>query len=371
MSYQRILLLMDNRNDSNWGSQATTSELVRLLQRHHPGAEVRGLPRSVTRPKNALLRRFAECAAPPAVQWGTAGTGLGAEAVRLLTGPWRAAVEWADLIVVNGEGTLHPQKQASRWLAALAEIGRSEKPIWIVNCSVQFVGDSNELLYKSVLERVQRLVVREPVSYRELAGCGLKADLGADCAFCAEPISTETLENLVPNQPFAAMTGSAAVKRWPIPAQVGIVEHLADLGLKAVYLSSTEEDEHNHRLLSQEIEIPLVTHRELGFREVIELISRSQLLVGGRFHPIVFAAICGTPFVAVESTTPKMAGLVEMLESRDMLFELDDLAGQRAAARRALVERTKIRSTLRRLASVYASRAEINAMEGAPEPRSS
>ncbi len=370
MSYHRILLLMDNRADSNWGSQATTTELVRLLKRHHPKAEIRGLPRSVTRPKNALLRRFVETAAPAAIPWAGAETGLGAEAVRLLTEPWRADVEWADLIVVNGEGTLHPQKQANRWLAALAEIGRSGKPIWIVNCSVQFVGDSNEPLYKSVLERAQRLVVREPVSYRELTGCGLKAVLAADCAFCAVPMSTENLENLIPNQPFVAITGSAAVKRWPVPAQIAILEFLADLGLKAVYLSSTEEDEHNHRLLSKQIEIPLLTHHQLGYGEVIELISRSHLLVGGRFHPIVFAALSGTPFVAVESTTAKMAGLVEMLESRDMLFKLDDLAGQRAAVRKALAGSTKIRSTLRRLASVYASRAEINATEGAPEPRS-
>ncbi len=60
----KIALLMDNRGDENWGSQATTTALVRLLQAAHPGAEVVGVPRSAARPRSGLTRLLVERLAP-------------------------------------------------------------------------------------------------------------------------------------------------------------------------------------------------------------------------------------------------------------------------------------------------------------------
>jgi len=41
MAPSRILFLFDNRRDANWGSQATSSELFRLIEERYPKAEIK------------------------------------------------------------------------------------------------------------------------------------------------------------------------------------------------------------------------------------------------------------------------------------------------------------------------------------------
>ena len=53
--------------------------------------------------------------------------------------------------------------------------------------------------------------------------------------------------------------------------------------------------------------------------------SLAQILVGGRFHPTILAALVGTPFVAVPSNTHKMAGLMEMLGAQGLLCDFASL----------------------------------------------
>jgi polysaccharide pyruvyl transferase WcaK-like protein len=46
-------------------------------------------------------------------------------------------------------------------------------------------------------------------------------------------------------------------------------------------------------------------------REFIDRVSRLSLLVTGRFHAVCVALAAGTPFLAVESNTHKIASLIE------------------------------------------------------------
>jgi hypothetical protein len=138
MATERILLLMDNRADSNWGSQATTSALVMLLNARFPGAEVRGVPRSACRPENGIKRSLATALVQKGSRW----------ALDALTRSWKQDFEWADLVVVNGEGTLHPQPQALRWVCSVTQLAHQmDKPYWVVNCSLKCKGDPSERLF--------------------------------------------------------------------------------------------------------------------------------------------------------------------------------------------------------------------------------
>lgn len=369
MTAKRILLLMDNRADSNWGSQATTTELVRLLSAHHPGVEIRGLPRSVTRPNSALKRRLADATATSFAEWDLFETGPAVTIYEWLTGGWQADVEWCDLIVVNGEGTLHPQKQTLRWMPALKWLQRkSGKPIWVVNCSVQFVGASHESLYRSVLGAADRLVLRDPISLDECGVSGISATLAADCAFSTEPSCTDqarqAIESATGGKPFAVFTGSASVKKWPLETQMSLISSVVNAGLRPIYSSSTAEDDVNHRRLKDAgVSLPIVTHNDLKYCEYCHFISQANILIGGRFHPLIFAAKVGTPFVAVESTTHKMKGLVRMLNCEEQLCDFDDAVGQLGALDRAMTERKERGASLATIASVLSKRTHLNATE--------
>jgi polysaccharide pyruvyl transferase WcaK-like protein len=50
--------------------------------------------------------------------------------------------------------------------------------------------------------------------------------------------------------------------------------------------------------------------------EWLRTIASAELLVSGRFHHSIAAAFLDTPFIIMESNTPKIAGLMQRLESQ-------------------------------------------------------
>jgi polysaccharide pyruvyl transferase WcaK-like protein len=323
MGVSRILLLMDNRGDANWGSQATTNALVGLLTERFPGAEIRGVPRSAARPSSSYVRRFATSLALRIVD------GRGSDwALRTLTSTWSEQFEWADLVVVNGEGTLHPQPQAQRWICSIIGLARKfKKPYWIVNCSLMCRGDKTEWIYRALLSEAAHVSVREPVSWREVQAMGIDVVQAADCAFLTEPSpeleARQILQQAGITGAFAVMTGSASVKRWDLDHQRSVVAALKQRGLEVLYTHSDRHDVVNYAALG--LSIPVVSHNEASYRQLTAIQGLAEIVVGGRFHPSILAAMVGTPFVALPSNTHKMSGVMEMLDAEPLLCDFGSL----------------------------------------------
>lgn len=337
----KIALLMDNRGDENWGSQATTTALVRLLQAAHPGADVVGVPRSAARPGSGLARRAVERLAPRVALRDAWSGATGRWCAEQLVGSWRRAIEGADLIVVNGEGTLHSQKQTLRWLPALAYVADSVAvPLWIVNTTIEVEIQGHRPLFSHILRKADRLVVREPSSFDAACSLGATPIAGADCALLADGAEDaevdSTLQGIGVGKEFAVMTGSAVVERWSAEAQANIARELLGAGLDLVYVASTGEDRRNHARAFTGLPVPMLTNDDVGYRAVVGLIRRAKLFVGGRFHLIIFAAKAGTPLMAVPSNTHKTVGLLRLLGAEERLFEMSDEPGQLECVRSTL-----------------------------------
>ncbi len=327
-SKKQVVLLLDNRLDENWGSQATTTELVRGLQATYPGATINGIRRTEIRdPKWAFSLGYRWAPRGPISNWRDP---LGKVGARLLMRKWQSALENADLVVVNGEGTLHPQPQAFAWLSIIDKILASRKcPVWVVNCSIELGDGSMSGLLDRVLTRVDRLVLREPVSFRLAIERGWNAELGTDCAFLAAADSGERVSSWLSNQgiqgEFAVVTGSANAGAWAIESVREWIQALMQRNLKIVFAASTPTD---HRLYERlELDCPLFSSKEIDHLAMISLIGRASLHVGGRFHPTIFAACAGTPFVCIDGETHKMFALMELLGTPGQLFSPEDANG--------------------------------------------
>ncbi|MEX2243706.1 MAG: polysaccharide pyruvyl transferase family protein [Fimbriimonadaceae bacterium] len=353
MATERILLLMDNRADSNWGSQATTSALVRLLSEAFPGAEVRGVPRSACRPENGIKRSLATALVQKGSRW----------ALDALTRSWRQDFEWADLVVVNGEGTLHPQPQALRWVCSVTAMARlHKKPFWIVNCSLRCLGDKTEPLFAAFFREAEHVAAREPVSFREMKAIGADPVQAADCAWLTQPSSRDEALQIVGaagvKGDFAVMTGSASVHKWPVAHQASVIEALRARGLEVLYTHSDRRDVENLAALGAGL--PVVTHKEASFQQLTAIQSLAKIVVGGRFHPTILAALVGTPFVAVPSNTHKMAGLMEMLRASELLCDFSSLDKVVPTIKTVLDERDKWSAHLTARANEIARLAQKN-----------
>jgi polysaccharide pyruvyl transferase WcaK-like protein len=355
MATARILLLMDNRADTNWGSQATTTALVSLLASRFPGAEIRGVPRSACRPENGIKRSLATALVQKGSRW----------ALDALTRPWRQDFEWADLVVVNGEGTLHPQPQALRWVCSVTQLARQlKKPYWVVNCSLKCRGDKTEPLFAAFLKGADHVAAREPVSYREMVAIGADAVQAADCAWLTQPAPVEEARTILTREgvetKFAVMTGSASIHKWPIEHQRAVADALWKRELRVVYTYSDMKDADSAYKLGFDGRAPMVTHKEASFQQLTAIQSLAEIVVGGRFHPTILAALVGTPFVAVPSNTHKMSGLMEMLDAHELLCDFSSLDKVIPTVNKVLDEREKWSTHLSTRAREIAPLAQKN-----------
>ncbi len=224
------------------------------------------------------------------------------------------ALREADLVVVNGEGTLHHLNRAPLNLLFLMHAARNlfRKPVHLINHSFFPFGndaphETADTLYAAVARSLTRVVPREPASRGILARLGIASEQGFDCLpryiarhrFPAAsnpdgPILLSGGVNMGPNntariaealRPLLANRRHcflAGAKTNPAPEDAGIFSqlraHLPDLEL--IEASSMEA--------------------WLG------AIASASCLVSGRYHHSLAAAALETPFVAFPSNTPKI-----------------------------------------------------------------
>lgn len=236
------------------------------------------------------------------------------------------AISDADRIVINGEGTLHGTGEQAIGLLYLAWLAmtRFERPVSIVNHSVYPLDGpcadeaAAVAIYRAVYERLERAVVREPVSAAVLQAMGVDCDLGFDClplyvrhhgppgtAVGARDKRIVIAGSVVLTKPRIDML-ARLIEKWHADGyRIGVLlgaggYPAADDARFAEALFAAVGDSAEALLARSE-------------REWLSHIGNAALLVSGRFHHSIAAACMQTPFVALGSNTPKMTGLLQVL----------------------------------------------------------
>lgn len=307
----RTLLINDTSYWYHWGCSCTSLAIREQLRAQ--GRAVRGLPidrLSGLQPLPASREQLDDAAV--FARFRQANEGL------------CALIADADEIVINGEGSLHGATHTSISLLYLAWIARRhlDRPVRIINhsCyptgSAQLAGGAVEDFYRQVYQSLDAVVVREPVSAALLDQLGIPVTLGFDClplyadAHGAAIMRTASERLLIAGSVAAGPAMVEACARLAISAQ--------QAGLRPAFLFGA-----NANLAADDREFARQLNQATGGR--IELchatseaawlaaIASARLLVSGRFHYSIAAACLGTPFIALDSNTPKMDGLMQTL----------------------------------------------------------
>lgn len=229
-----------------------------------------------------------------------------------------------DLVVVNGEGTLHGLGRPALALLYLIHVAKYwlGKNTQVINHSC-YPADADvkdaavaETLYHKVYAGLDRVVVREPGSSAALAALGIRVEEGFDCLplFARERITA----------------GGARSRRVVIAGTVALTQDflsqlagLADLVLAQGYQVDVLVGA-NAYLAHDDVLLVNALHRHLRGRyrlvaatdetQWLETIRDAAVLISGRFHHTIAAAWLGTPFLVAASNTAKIDGLLERLE---------------------------------------------------------
>lgn len=234
----------------------------------------------------------------------------------------------ADLILVNGEGTLHGISKQVVGLLYISYVSKKflNKKVHLINHSAYPVKgfDRNtdataKDLYCLAYKSFDFVGIREPISLEEMKKIGIKAELTFDCL----PISAEqylkrfvkrTLRNTI------ILAGGVNISKANLKIIVNELEKLKSKGFRILILvgakdNPAQDDENFLNMLNQYkvmLDYDIVYAKNLD--EWFYYIHNAKILISGRFHYSIAAYCLNTPFLMFESNTPKNYALSKILK---------------------------------------------------------
>jgi polysaccharide pyruvyl transferase WcaK-like protein len=243
-----------------------------------------------------------------------------------------ARIRQVDCVFVHGEGTIHGLKRPTINLLYMSYAARRylDKPVYLVNHSVYpQTGRPGEdsaafRFYQSIYAAFDYVAVRETRSKQTLDRLGIPATQAFDCL----PLTTQGVFPETPQkQRTLAIAGSIVIERSAMPALVAFANEMRP-HYRPVVITGAQADpaEEDSRFVTdlRSLDAHDWNYVEAkSLEEWLSAIGTADLLVSGRFHHTLAAFAMGTPFVMLNSNTPKMSALAAMLGTPEPIRYVD------------------------------------------------
>lgn len=104
-----------------------------------------------------------------------------------------------------------------------------------------------------------------------------------------------------------------------------------------------------------------LVEEELSMERLLDLYSSLDILVGTRFHSVIFAVLCGVPAMAISYASPKARGIMTMLGLERFCIDISDIELKDLIRRFSELERSSptIRSQIESFLSRLNNESEI------------
>lgn len=351
----RIAYFVNSAKSINWGGQATSKGIKTLVEKTYPDAEFIPLdlpPFPLN--KFRIVRTIWEKKLAKAILKDN-HEGV-VKYLRKLNID-ESFFDGFDTVCFNGEGAIHAKSgHLIRLMGMLYEYKQRGAFVSALNQTVD-LGDNDliKAVVKKVYSMVDYLAVREPVSQRELEKLGLFPDLVADAAYALGAFSKEKTDSLISDlnlpKKFVAVTGSSFLARNR--SSVKLMDRLLNkieafyVDIPIYFLANTKTDMYLAKKLKEKYGFSIFSVPEKHDR-AMAVIAKAYIVIGGRQHPNIFAAMQGVPFIPLQGNTHKMEGVVELLKyPMDVLSWKDD-----AEFENAFKKMEKIRARLNSIVEV-------------------
>jgi len=229
-------------------------------------------------------------------------------------------------VIVNGEGTVHDsnRRQRARTLAQISEfsIDRLGVPAYLINATFYNL-EANTLEH---LSKFRRIFVRETMSQKYLAQFGIDAWVMPDLSM-AFPIGPyeglrrgSIVNDSVESFKNEALFRYSKKNRLPFI----LLDKRRSLSFR---MSSKLRDLSGFSRKTTQFQKSLRASVDYG--SFVEKLQQYSFVITGRFHMVTLCILTKTPFVSVESNTPKIAALLEdVFGSTSRLTDFDFLDRQ-------------------------------------------
>lgn len=228
-----------------------------------------------------------------------------------------AAVDQAKLLIVNGEGTIHHDREAGRRLLEVAAFARSKGiPSALINAG----WEANGKEFQGLVRHFSLVSMRDSTSSEELSLAGVRSRVVPDLSLYLE---TDSLGNdktlsrigyvdcvnrftaLEIDEICRAMKGRSLSILYSEPGLFGYLMFIRQVIAQADLSSPATLS----RLVMMRHRIWRASTQDTS--QFLQRLSRVKLLVSGRFHACTLALLTETPFVSMASNTQKITSLIK------------------------------------------------------------
>ncbi|ARN73055.1 polysaccharide pyruvyl transferase family protein [Oceanicoccus sagamiensis] len=234
------------------------------------------------------------------------------------------AIDETDLVVVNGEGTLHRLSKGSMTLLYLIYLSKQfmKKRVLLINHSVFPNGGTErgdfDGIYKLALSALDDVVIREPLSAEFYSSAGIRFRQGFDSLpLYIGRYDLLGIRNEVLDQQKILLCGGI---HYPEAVIKTLVEQLSaykkDYSFEFVLGGKAHLAQEDAVICEQfqkaGLDIKLVTAG--SFEHWCRVIASAAVLISGRFHYSIAGLALGVPCITFPSNTPKVQGVYQLLE---------------------------------------------------------
>lgn len=219
------------------------------------------------------------------------------------------AIDDSDVVIVNGEGTIHHDRPAGEALLAAAEYARRRgKASALVNAT----WDTNGEAYSKMASMFSLVSVRESSSAKELAAAGVAARVVPDLAlYPSSPVASERCGVAFTDSVIGSEALEIYRRMWRLGAEPTSLlfgrKSARDYATSARRFLKGSPFKPGNFLAAARGALTDRLSQNPNRQEILSLIASRELMVTGRFHMVILCLSAGTPFLAVESNTHKIS----------------------------------------------------------------
>lgn len=277
---------------------------------------------------------------------------------------YASAIYSADLVIVNGEGSVHHARSFAKDMLRVVEYCKEHGiPAFFINGVYQ----ENDFETDVLMQQFTKIWVREGFSQKTLAASGIEATVVPDMVISFEPqvsrLADHALDVLYSDSVTRDVTQELARRAWENHG--GRTEFLT-LRKSAkrpsrngvFYLIDTIRKMRSRRVAGALIYNPGVSGHCKSIDDFLTVICSSRLVVTGRFHMLCICLILEIPFLAIKSNSHKIESMLEDIGLSERLIKctMPDVARLQSASEWQDDELLKLRNWL------VSSRVAINQM---------
>ena len=230
-----------------------------------------------------------------------------------------------ELIIVNGEGSLHRLSRQVISLLYIAYVSKKflKKNVQIINHSSYPIADRKnsklvETIYKGVYKAMDFIAIREHISQKVLNNIGIKSTLSFDCLpYAALQFKKNHKDSSLNKRRYILISGGVNLPRGKIKGLDTTLLELNQDGYEILFLTGAPKFPANdekifiEEIFKSDLRAKIETVECKTLFEWFDYIKHTKLIVSGRFHHSIASICFNTPQVIFESNTPKNRALAE------------------------------------------------------------